>query len=100
MKRPLTGQIITRPLGEFNVMGNPLRDGDKRVLVAIVGIVAVDPESPLNVEGRQFVISGSSPDTLSGDTGLVIMKDGSVDRSKEIGGHDLGRPLLEPIWRV
>lgn len=96
----LTGQIITRPLGEFNVMGNPLRDGDKRVLVAVIGVVAVDPESLLNVEGRQFIVS-ESPLGLSMDNiQITVHTAGAVDRAESAKGMPLGNLLMEPIWRV
>jgi hypothetical protein len=91
----LTGQIITRPLGPLNVMANPL-NGSKRVLVAIVGIVAVDSESPLNVEGRQLTVSSLMAD----DTVITVHTDGAIDRSKCAEGMPLGNLLMEPIWRV
>ncbi len=91
----LTGQIITRPMGPLNVIVDPL-SGSKRVLVAIVGIVAVDLESPLNVEGRQFTVSG----LLGDDTAITVHTALSVDRSKSAKGMPLGNLLMEPIWRV
>lgn len=90
----LTGQIITRPMGPAS------KERGERVLVAVVGIIAVDPGSPLNVEGRQFVVSGTGAGMFPTDTEIVVFTDGSIDRSKEIAGMPLGRALLEPIWRV
>jgi hypothetical protein len=93
----LTGQIITRPMGPLNYMVDPLEGSNrKRVLVAIIGIVAVDPESPLNVEGRQLTVSS----LLADDTAITVHTDGAIDRSECAKGMPLGNLLMEPIWRV
>ena len=95
----LTGQIITRPMGPANDT-RPLDKKDDRVLVAVVGVLAVDPTSPLNVEGRQFVLVESPMRLSQGNVEMTVLTEGTIDRAKEIHGMALGNALLEPIWRV
>lgn len=89
----LTGQIITRP-------GHKTAE-DGRSLVMIVGIIAVDKDSPLNKEGMQFIVAGTSD--FHDKTRLLpmnILQDGQTDRSEMAKGETLGHLFLEPIWRV
>lgn len=89
----LTGQILTRPSGSFAP--------DGRKLVMLVGVVAVDKDSPLTKEGMQFIVAG--PSDFHDVTRLLpinVLQDGQTDRSKLADGEELGHMLLEPIWRV
>jgi hypothetical protein len=80
----ITGQIFTRFYGEA-----PTKDG--RILVAVVGLIAVPPDTILKPE-HQYVVTGNNDF-------LTILPETAKDMTEYAAGHSLGSLFTSPIWQ-
>ena len=83
----ITGSFITRTQGDNS---GKARKG--HALVAIVGVIEVPNDSPLNSEGQQFAVAGH-------DRYLTSL-DAITDHKDRFTGYALGNLITEPIWRT
>ena len=86
----ITGQILTQQTDDVT--------HDGRVLVTIVGVIAVPKGSELDVTHRQFIVEGES-DWSDMHTNLKIHHMGAQDHP-ECRGMGITGILTSPIWRV
>lgn len=83
----ITGSFITRTQG--NNSGKARKNS---ALVAIVGVIEVPNDSPLNSEGHQFLIGGHDRYFSSGDM--------IADHKEAIRGHGIGNLITMDLWRT
>jgi hypothetical protein len=92
-----TGQLIARPLETTTPI-----DGDERVLVAVFGVLAVDPKHPLNTgEGMQFTFSDLAEEVIDPKQFYLVGYPCSMkDLSERTERHRADQILCMDLWRV
>lgn len=89
----ITGQILTRRQEQ--------QTADGRMLVAVVGVIAVPEGHVLDSEGMQHAIAGQVciADEEPGMGTQLTISNRSIDLAEKMRGSCLGSALTMPIWR-
>lgn len=93
----ITGQIITRDFGNVSdlVKSKHLPVNPNSKLIGLVGLIQAPAD--LFKSEHQYTLFGKSSDMINN---LSILRDGSINLTKELYGSSLGQALLMPIWRI